>query len=127
MSDTPLEDAILNARQAAAEAWRLLSESMTANENDLIGIRLSVHNKALEALFKAEQCYREELERRRVLIPLTEAQDISRKGYEIILSRLSALPQNLAQRVNPHDPNHAIEILQAECTEIIADAQKAFL
>ena len=33
----PLEDAVLNARQAAAEAWRLLSESMTANQDDLIG------------------------------------------------------------------------------------------
>lgn len=126
-SDTPLEDALLNARQAAAEAWRLLSESMTANQDDLIGVRLSVHNKALEALFKAEQSYREELERRKILVPLNEAQDLSRKGYEIILSRLSSLPPNMAPRVNPKDPGHAMDLLQTECSGIIADAQKAFL
>jgi hypothetical protein len=125
-SDTPLEDAVLHARQAAAEAWRLLSESMTLNQNDLIGVRLSVHNKALEQLFRAEQSYREELERRRVLIPLNEAQDISRRGYEVILSRLSALPQNLAPRANPSNPAHAMEILQSEVHSIIADAQKAY-
>jgi hypothetical protein len=126
VSDTPLEDAILHARQAAAEAWRLLSESMILNQNDLIGVRLSVHNKALEQLFRAEQSYREELERRRVLIPLNEAQDISRRGYEVILSRLSALPQNLAPRANPSNPAHAMEILQSEVHSIIADAQKAY-
>jgi hypothetical protein len=99
---------------------------MILNQNDLIGVRLSVHNKALEQLFRAEQSYREELERRRVLIPLNEAQDISRRGYEVILSRLSALPQNLAPRANPSNPAHAMEILQSEAHSIIADAQKAY-
>ena len=125
-SDTPLEDAVLNARQAAAEAWRLLSESMTANQDDLIGVRLSVHNKALEALFRAESAYREELERRRMLIPLAEAMEIARRGYEVILQRLKALPQNVAPRCNPTDPDRAMTVLESECTAIHADAQKVY-
>jgi hypothetical protein len=125
-SDTPLEDAVLNARQAAAEAWRLLSESMTADQDDLIGVRLSVHNKALEALFKAESAYREELERRRILIPLAEAMETARRGYEVILQRLNALPQNVAPRCNPTDPDRAITVLESECTAILADAQKVY-
>ena len=100
-SDTPLEDAVLNARQAAAEAWRLLSESMTANQDDLIGVRLSVHNKALEALFKAESAYREELERRRILIPLAEAMEIARRGYEVILQRLNGSPAKRGAAMQP--------------------------
>ncbi len=69
---------------------------------------------------------REELERRGVIIPLTVAHDMARKGYHIIISRLSALAQNVGPRCNPHDPHHATEILQTECVGIIADAQKAF-
>jgi hypothetical protein len=126
-SDTPLEDHLLNARQAAAEAWRLLSEAMTANQDDLIGVRLSVHNKALEALFKAESAYREELERRRMLIPLGEAMEIARRGYEVILQRLKALPQNVAPRCNPTDPNRAMTVLESECTAILGDAQKVYV
>jgi hypothetical protein len=126
-SDTPLEDALLNAQQAAAEAWRLLSESMTANQDDLIGVRLSVHNKALEALFRAESAYREELERRRILIPLAEAMETARRGYQVILQRLKALPQNVAPRCNPTDPNRAMTVLESECTAILADAQKVYV
>ena len=125
-TDIPIEDAVVNARQAAAEAWRLLSESMTANEDDLIGVRLSVHNKALEAFFKAESAYREELERRRILIPVAEAMEIARRGYEVILQRLKALPQNVSSRCNPTDPNRAMTVLESECTAILGDAQKVY-
>jgi hypothetical protein len=124
--DTSLEDALVNARQAAAEAWRLLSESMTANQDDLIGVRLSVHNKALEALFRAESAYREELERRRILIPLAEAMETARRGYQVILQRLKALPQNVAPRCNPADPNRAMTVLESECTAILGDAQMVY-
>ena len=99
---------------------------MTLNQDDLIGVRLSVHNKALEALFKAEQSYREELERRRMLIRLGEAMEIARRGYEVILQRLKALPQNVAQRCNPTDPTRAMTVLESECTAILGDAQKVY-
>jgi hypothetical protein len=92
----------------------------------LIGVRLSVHNKALEALFKSESAYREELERRRMLIPLGEAMEIARRGYEVILQRLKALPQNVSSRCNPTDPNRAMTVLESECTAILGDAQKVY-
>ena len=85
-----------------------------------------MHNKALEALFKAESAYREELERRRMLIPLGEAMEIARRGYEVILQRLKALPQNVAPRCNPTDPNRAMTVLESECTAILGDAQKVY-
>ncbi|HAK06595.1 MAG TPA: hypothetical protein DCO65_04905, partial [Spartobacteria bacterium] len=76
--------------------------------------------------FRAEQAYREELERRRILIPLAEAMDLARRGYDIILSRLRSLPQNVAPRCNPANPNLVMEILEAECTEIIADVRRVY-
>lgn len=125
-SENPIQDHLDNARNAADEAWRLLHEAMIEEKDNKIGVRLAVHTKALEAVFRAEELYRIEMERRRILIPLNEAKDMARKGYDVIISRLIAHPQNVAARVNPHDPHHAMDILQTEVTGIIADAQKAF-
>ena len=86
---------------------------------------LSIHSKSIEARIKADRMIREELERRKILIPMTEAKTSVRRVCEIIVSRLSAMPQNIAPRCNPHNPEHAMEILQEECVGIIADAQKA--
>jgi hypothetical protein len=125
-SQNSLDECLESALQATREASRLLAESMIEGRDNKIGIRLSVHSKALEAYFKAEAAYRESLERSRTLISLAEAQDMARKGYDIILSRLAALPQNLAARCNPSDPNRAMEALEDECTAIIAEAQRAY-
>src|ERR1041385_5157567 len=59
ISDDSLEGALFNAIQAAEEAYRLLSEAMIEGRDSKIGVRLSIHNKAVEARFKAEQQYRE--------------------------------------------------------------------
>jgi hypothetical protein len=125
-TDASLDDALFAAIQASDEAFRLLQEAMIEGKDSQISARLSVHNKALEAQFLAERLYREELERRRVLIPLAEAQDIARKGYEVILARLMAHPQNVAPRCNPQDPHHAMKILEEAVAAIIEDARQAF-
>jgi hypothetical protein len=125
-SDNSLDDALFAAIQASDEAFRLLGEAMIEGRDSVISARLSVHNKALETRFKAESAYREEMERRRILIPLAEAMEIARRGYEIILQRLNALPQNVAQRCNPTDPDRAITVLESECTAILADAQEVY-
>lgn len=122
-----LDDALANAVRASEEAFRLLEEAMIEGKDAKIGVRLSIHNRATEQRFKAEQAHREEQERRRILIPLAEAEDMARRGYDIILSRLLSMPQNISPRVNPHDPHHAMEILQTECAGIIEDAQKSFM
>ena len=125
-SDRHLDDALFAAIQASNEAFRLLQEAMIEGRDSVISARVSVHNKALEARFKAESASREELERRRTLIPLGEAMEIARRGYEVILQRLKALPQNVAQRCNPTDPDRAMTVLESECTAILADAQKVY-
>ena len=125
-AENSLDDAIRKAITASDEAFRLLAEAMLEDKDSKISVRLTVFNKAQEGLFKAETAYREEMERRRVLIPLAEAQDLTRRGYDIILSRLRCLPQNVAPRCNPVNPHLAIAVLETECAEIIADARRAY-
>lgn len=120
-----MEHTLQKAIMAADEAFRLLQEAMLEGKDSKISIRLGVHNKAVEARIKAESMIREEQERRKVLIPLSKAQEITRVAFEVIIKRLIALPANTAPRCNPHDPAHALEILESECTGIIAAAQQA--
>jgi hypothetical protein len=83
---------------------------------------LSIHTKAVEARFRAESAYRDERERRKILIPLAEAMEVARRGYDVIIQRLKALPQNVAPRCNPTDPHRAMTVLESECTAILAEA-----
>jgi hypothetical protein len=122
---TSSEDTLRNANKAADEAWRLLQEAMLEGKDSKISVRLSVHSKALEARCRIESMIREEQERRDILIPLAKAQEITRTAFGVIIKRLVALPQNIAPRCNPHDPAHALEILEIECRGIISAAQKA--
>lgn len=120
-----LDEALDNAAIAAQEAWLLLKDAMVERKPSQISVFLNLHSKALEARVKAERMVREELERRRILIPVSEAQTDARRIIDIVVSRLSAMPQNLAYACNPSAPDHAFEILQRECTRILSDAQKA--
>jgi hypothetical protein len=125
-SESALNMAVMNSRCAADEAWRLLHEAMIEGKASKIQVLLSIHNKAVDALFTAESAYREELERRRILIRLAEAMDMARRGVDVILQRLKALPQNVASLCNPADPARAITALEDECTTILQDAQKVY-
>jgi hypothetical protein len=122
-----LDRALYNAIHVSDEAWRLLQDAIVEGKESKICIRLGVHNKAMEGRLKAEMLHREEAERRRVLIPYKVARELMRKAYDMIISGLTALPQNLAPRCNPNDAHRAMEVLQVECAEIIADAEKAFV
>ena len=121
-----MEQTLQKSILAADEAFRLLQEAMLEGKDSKISIRLGVHNKAVEQRIKAETMIREEKERQRILIPLNEAQEMARKGFGMIMQRLAILPQNLAPRVNPHDPHHALEILETECRIIIQEVQNAY-
>jgi hypothetical protein len=120
-----MEDTLRNACRAADEAWRLLNEAMLEGKVSKISVLLSIHNKAIEGRIRAETMIREEKERRNILIPLAKAQEITRNAFEVVIKRLNALPQNIAPRCNPHDPAHALGILEDECIGIISAAQKA--
>jgi len=125
-TDASLDEALFAAIEASDEATRLLKEAMIEGKSNKVSPLLSIHTKAIEARFRAEQSYRDELERRRILIPLTEAQDIARKGFDVIIARLTALPQNVAPRCNPQDPHRAMNLLEEAVAAIMEDARAAF-
>ena len=50
----------------------------------------------------------------------------ARRGVDVILQRLKALPQNLASLCNPADPTQAITVVETECTAILGDAQMVY-
>lgn len=86
--------------------------------------RLSEHNKALEARLKTEKAYREEMERRKLLIPIIEATDMCRRAIESVLRRLKKLPDEQGPQCNPQNPLLARQILQAEVNTIMAVGKK---
>ncbi len=87
--------------------------------------RLSEHNKAIDARLRAEKAYREEMERRKLLVPITEATDLCRRSIEAVLRRLKKLPDEQGPQCNPQNPLLARQILQAEVNTIIAVGRKA--
>jgi hypothetical protein len=125
-SGDSLKNALSNAIEASEEAFRLLKEAMIEEKDQKISARLAVFNKSSENRFKAECSYREELERRRILIPLAEAMDMARRGYDVILQRLNTLPQNAAYQCNCADPSQAITALESECSAILRTAQEVY-
>jgi len=122
-----LEEALDNSARSCQEAWRYLYEALIEGKPSQISVWMNLHNKAVEGRVKTEAMIRAELERQKVLVPLSEAKTLIRRVVEIVVSRLSAMPQNIAPRCNPGSPEHAMDILQDECTSIIADAQKAVM
>lgn len=87
--------------------------------------RLSEHNKALDARLKAEKAYREELERRGVLVMKTEITEKCRRGLDSVLRRLNKLPQECGPQCNPSEPLMAVTVLQRAVDEIKGSAQMA--
>jgi hypothetical protein len=117
------DDLVLGSKEAVRQSWRLLREALIEGKVQKIGAWLSVHTRAIEANVKAESMVREEQERQKILIPLAEAQAMATKVVGVIVSRLNALPQNLAARCSLTDPH--ITILEEECAAILKDAQRA--
>lgn len=124
-SDASLDQALFAVIEASEEASRLLQEAMIEGKSSKIAPLLSIHTKAVEARFSGERLYREELERRRLLIPLTEAQDSARQIFDVIIARLISLPQNVAPRANPQDPHRAMDVLEEAVGIIMEDAHNA--
>lgn len=120
-----LNEGLNKAIDANEEAYRLLKEAMIEEKDQKIGVRLGYFNKSSENLFKAESSYREEQERRGILIELAKAQFWARKAFEVMLSRLASLPQNLAVRCNPQNPHMAMDALEEEARMIIEDGRRA--
>lgn len=121
-----LLDALNNSITVADEAFKMVSAAIAEGNAGKLGIMLGVHNKATEARFTAEKSYREELERRKLLINFHEAAEMYRKGFDFILTRLKRMPQAKAPHCNQQFPLVAYEVLDAAVQEIIADAQAQY-
>jgi hypothetical protein len=123
--DESLEDTLLGIKMAVHESRDELKRSLIEGKPQKIGAWISLHTRAVEARVKLESMVREELERQKVLIPMSEAQTLTRKVVGVIVSRLNALPQNVAARSNLTDPRMTMTILHEECAAILKDAQQA--
>jgi hypothetical protein len=120
-----LEDSLSGIKKAVRESGKLLDQALMEEQTQKVGAWISLHTRAVEARVKAESMIREEMERQKILIPLSEAQAIGRKVVGVIVSRLNALPQNMASRCSLTDPQMTMTVLEDECAAILKDAQQA--
>lgn len=100
-------------------------EHARVNKLGTRSVRLAEHNKAIEARLKAEKAYREELERRKLIVPLQEAMEMCRRTMEPVLRRLKKIPAEIGPQCNPQDPLTAVKILENEINAVIAVGRKA--
>lgn len=124
-NDESLEDTLQGIKMAVHESRDELRRSLIEGKPQKIGAWISLHTRAVEARVKLESMVREELERQKVLIPISEAQTSTRKVVGVIVSGLNALPQNMAARCNPTNPDLVMTILEDECAAILKAAQQA--
>ena len=120
-------DALNQTRDASYEAGRLLFEAMRGGNTARISTLVSVHTKAVQALLDTEARYREELERRKVLINRADAKAESKRGYDVILRRLKAHPQKVASQVVKLEPVTALVFLEREVADIIDEARRQYV
>lgn len=119
-----LYDALQNAIMVADDAFEAYQEARVQRLSSR-SVRLSEHSKALITRMKVEQVYREELERRNLLIPKSEAVEMCRRVMEPVLRRLKKLPQERGPQCNPQNALQAVTILQREVNAIIDTGRKA--
>ena len=77
---------ILGTKEAVRQSWRYLREALIEGKVQKIGAWISLHTRAVEANVKAESMVREEMERQKILIPLSEAHSMGRNVVGVIVS-----------------------------------------
>jgi hypothetical protein len=120
-----LEKDLEGNKRTVGECQRLLSHAFVEGKPSNISTWMNLYYRAVEGLLKAEALIRQAKLEAGNLIPVSEAQAMIRKFSELIISRLTMFPQNVAVRCNPSAPAHAMDILQKECAGIIEDVQRA--
>lgn len=119
-----LLDALNNTVTVADAAFKAYHYAMTKGLSTQ-SARLSEHNKAIDGRLRAEKAYREEQERRNLLVPKGVITDMCRRCMESVLRRLRKLPNEQGPQCNPQEPLMAVRILEREVNEIIAAGQSA--
>ena len=122
-------DTLLDALNATIviqkEAFRMVTEAMAGKDIGNISPLLSVHTKSVESRLKAETAYREELERRSVLVNKQEITDRCRKCLDAVLRSIRKLPSEQGPQCNEQDPLKSVRILERAVNAIIATGQEA--
>jgi hypothetical protein len=119
-----LLDALKNSisiADAAYEDYQLARANPELNRS----ARLSEHNKALDARLKAEEAYRKEMERRKLLVPKHEILERTRRIIENVLRRIKKLPQEQGPQTNPENALHATNVLTRAVDDILSSCQSA--
>jgi hypothetical protein len=124
-SSDPLELALTSARRAEQQVSILLKRAIEEGEDWKILSLLIAYNKAAEGRLNVEKLYRAEVERRQNLIPIKTAAALAAKGLNVMVARIQALPNKNGSLVNPQHPDQATTILDAECKNMILDAEKS--
>jgi len=125
-SDTgdTLEDSLRDAITVAKDAFIAYQDALRS-ESSSTSARLSEFNKALRGRQDAERLYREELERRGVLVNKGVMSDKIRRCMEAMIRRLRKLPTEGGPQCNEQDPIKAVRILQTMVDEILIAGQEA--
>lgn len=118
-----LLDALNNSIYVADRAFEEYMAACAKNSPQRSS-RLSEHNKAMDGRLKAEKAYREELERRGVLVDKAVILQTARQAIEAVLRRLKRLPPEVGPQCNPSDPLLATTVLTREVTAVILTGKK---
>ncbi|MEA3207822.1 MAG: hypothetical protein QOE70_879 [Chthoniobacter sp.] len=121
-----IEQSLVKARQVEEEAHRLVAQAQRLRDDELIAIRISAYNKALEGRLKAEEKCVELLEKLQVLITMDFAKQLIRRAWVPLLTRLRSIPKRAAVKANPHDDVHAEQVISIEIEDAIREARGAF-
>lgn len=87
---------------------------------------IRAYNNARDGRFEAERSYREEMERRKILVPMRLAMDLGRKGYDVLMPALRALGSRIGGDVSPENPVRAADVIDREITVLLAQAKAAY-
>lgn len=118
-----LEDSLRDATAVSKDAFRAYQDALS-REARTTSVRLSEFNKALRGRQDAERLYREELERRGILVNKQVMSDKIRRCMEPMIRRLRKLPSEGGPQCNEQDPLRAVTILQQMVDEILVAGQE---
>lgn len=116
-----LQDSLNNAKSIAILAYGNVLNAGTMEQASM----LSIHNKAIDQVFKAEKAYREEMERRGILVSKQEITELCRRTMDAILKPLKKLAIETGPQCVNKDALMIVKILQRKVDEIIATGRKA--
>lgn len=119
-----LLDALNNAIYTADMAYIAYRDAVLT-ESPTMAARLSESSKATQVRIVVEKAYREEQERRSVLVPKPIIIERCRKGMEAVLKMLNKLPSEQGPQCNPDNPIMAMKVLQRKVDEIKIATQAA--